>query len=166
MQKWRSRYNSPGNPVDAALVGWENGKSMSDEKEKKGRQTQTMGMCGDNCLCCPRYVATQSGKAEEFEKVKELWVRLGLRGPDSSAQDMACPGCAPENNCAYPELRSCVYARGIEKCGSCEAFPCSLVDAALEKSERLRCQAAVVCTPEEMELLRKAFFSKRQNLGG
>ncbi len=124
----------------------------------------TMGICGDNCLYCPRYVATRSGTAEDLEKVNELWARLGLREPGLPAQNLACPGCTPENDCAYPELRSCVYAKGIESCGLCEAYPCELVDAAFEKSGKLCSRAALVCTPEEMEVLRKAFFSKQENL--
>jgi hypothetical protein len=124
----------------------------------------TMGICGDNCLCCPRYLATQSGEPEELEKVKELWLRLGLRDRALPARDLACYGCAPENKCAYLELRTCVYEKGIENCGLCETYPCVLVNAALEKSEGLCTQAVSVCTSEEMELLRKAFFSKRQNL--
>ena len=124
----------------------------------------TLGICGDDCLYCPRYLATQSGKAEELEKVKELWVRLGLKDPAFPAQDLVCCGCTSENKCAYSELRACVYKKGIESCWLCEAYPCHLVSAAFEKSEKLCSQSALVCTPEEMELLRKAFFSKRENI--
>jgi hypothetical protein len=42
--------------------------------------------------------------------------------------------------------------------------PCGLLNAVFEKSKKLRSRAARVCTPEEMDALRKAFFSKRQNL--
>jgi hypothetical protein len=125
---------------------------------------RTIGICGDNCLYCPGYLATRSGEAEELEKVKELWVRLGLRDPAFPARDLACYGCAPENNCAYSELRACVYEKDIETCGVCEAYPCRLVGAVFEESEKLHSHCESVCTPEEMESLRKAFFSKRQNL--
>ena len=124
----------------------------------------TIGICGDDCLYCPRYLATQIGKAEELEKVKALWVRLGLRDPAFSAQDLACYGCTPANNCAYPELRACVSEKGIESCGLCEAYPCHLIGSTFEKSDKLYSQALKVCTPEELELLRKAFFSKRKNI--
>jgi hypothetical protein len=50
----------------------------------------TIGICGDNCLFCPRYLATLSGKTEELERVKELWARLGLREPSILAQDLIC----------------------------------------------------------------------------
>ena len=122
------------------------------------------GICGDNCLYCPRYRATQAGGDEALEKVKELWVRLGLRAPAFPAQSLMCHGCSPQNDCAYPELRACVCGKGIERCGLCEAYPCALVSAIFEKSEKLASLAVSVCTSEEMKILRKAFFSKRQNL--
>jgi hypothetical protein len=124
----------------------------------------TIGICGDDCLYCPRYLATQRGKVEELEKVKDLWVRLGFRNPACYASDLTCYGCTPENNCAYRELRACVYERGIENCGLCEVYPCQFVRAVFEKSDQLCSQALKVCTTKEMELLRKAFFSKRENL--
>lgn len=123
-----------------------------------------IGACGNDCLYCPRYGATQSGSAEDMERVRDLWVRLGLRGPAFPAASLVCHGCAPENTCAYPELRACVHGKGLESCGLCEAYPCALVRAALEKSEGLRSRAAATCASGEMEMLEKAFFSKRQNM--
>jgi hypothetical protein len=124
-----------------------------------------IGICGDNCKFCPRYVATQNGSANELEKVKELWVKLDLRDPAFPAQEMACYGCKPENKCAYSEIRACANERDFGNCGLCDGYPCGLINTALEKSEKLRSRATVVCTPMEMETLKKAFFSKRQILG-
>jgi len=123
-----------------------------------------IGICGDNCLYCPRYIATQNGCAKELEKIKELWARLGLRDPVFPARDMACFGCRPENKCAYSEVRVCAREKGIDNCGICQGYPCKLINAAFEKSEKLHSQAARVCTPGEMDTLHKAFFSKKQNL--
>jgi hypothetical protein len=123
-----------------------------------------IGICGDNCHYCPRYVATQNGDARELEKVKELWVRLGLRDPSFPPEDMACFGCGPENKCAYSKVRDCAHGKGIGTCGPCQAYPCELLKAVFENSENLRLRAARVCTPKEMDALCKAFFSKRQNL--
>jgi hypothetical protein len=123
-----------------------------------------IGICGDNCQFCPRYVATNGGRPEELENVKELWVRLGLRDPDFPAQDLACDGCKRENRCAYSELRACANERAIDNCGLCHDYPCGLIQAAFEKSENLRDHAAIVCRPKEMDTLHKAFFSKKQNL--
>jgi hypothetical protein len=124
----------------------------------------TMGICGDYCNHCPRYLATLSGRVEELERVKELWVRLGLREQTYPARNLVCHGCLPENDCAYSELRACVYEKGIDSCGLCETYPCQIVCAAFEKSERLYAEVASICAPEEIELFRKAFFSKRENI--
>jgi len=123
-----------------------------------------IGICGDNCSYCPRYIATQNRSAKELEKVKELWVRLGLRDLSFPAQDLACFGCKPENKCAYSELRACAREKGTDNCGLCAAYPCKLINAGFEKSEKLRSYATRVCTLEEMDTLHKAFFSKKQNL--
>jgi hypothetical protein len=100
-----------------------------------------------------------------LEKAKELWVRLDLVDPNFPAQDLTCLGCKPEIKCAYSELRACAGEKGIDNCGFCVSYPCKLVNAAFEKTERLRSRAASVCTSEEMDALDKAFFSKRKNLG-
>ena len=123
-----------------------------------------IGVCGDDCSCCPRYVATQTGSLSEFEKVKELWVRLGFRNSAVPARDMVCFGCKSEKQCAYSELRACAREKGADNCGLCAAYPCKLIGAAFEKSEKLRSHAARVCTAEEMGTLKKTFFSKKQNL--
>jgi len=123
-----------------------------------------IGVCGDNCSFCPRYHATLSGDAKELEKVKELWVRLGLREPDFPTQDIACYGCKPENNCAFSEVRACAYGKGVENCGLCNAYPCEKLLAVFDKAEELQTHAVHLCTPEEMDALHKAFCCKRQNL--
>jgi hypothetical protein len=123
-----------------------------------------VGICGDNCHYCPRYLATQNGSTKELETVKELWVKLGLRDPAFPAQEMACYGCKPENECAYSELRACASERAVYNCGLCDAYPCRLINTALERSDKLSFRATSVCTPMEMETLKEAFFSKRKNL--
>jgi hypothetical protein len=123
-----------------------------------------IGVCGDNCSYCPRYIATQNRNATELDKVKELWVRLGLRDPTFPARDLVCLGCKPGNKCVYSKLPACAREKGIDNCGLCDRYPCNLINAVLEKSEKLRSHATKICTPEEMEVLDKAFFSKRQNL--
>ena len=123
-----------------------------------------IGICGDNCSFCPRYLASQNGDVKELENVKELWVRLRLRDPDFPAHDMSCSGCSPENNCAYSEVRACASGKGIGNCGLCQGYPCKLLDAVCERTEKLRSYAARLCTEKEMDVLHIAFFSKRRNL--
>lgn len=120
-----------------------------------------IGICGDNCGYCPRYRATQNGSKVELEKARELWERLGLRDHDFPVEDMACRGCFPENKCAYAELRACVNAKGHENCGLCDEYPCKRIISVFKKSEKLKSHAAKVCTQEEMDILNKAFFSKK-----
>lgn len=121
-----------------------------------------IGICGDNCTYCPRYIATQNGGTQELEKVKELWVRLGLRGHDFTVEDMVCHGCMPENNCAYIELLSCINEKVHKNCGLCNEYPCKIINDAFDKSEKLNFHAKKVCTQEEMDMLHKAFFSKKE----
>ena len=123
-----------------------------------------IGICGDNCLHCPRYHATKNVDEREMEKVKELWVRLGLRDPAFPTRDMTCSGCRPENKCAYGEVRTCAHAKGLENCGLCQLYPCEMINEVFKETEKLSCVAAGICSTQEMDMLHKAFFSKRQNL--
>ena len=122
-----------------------------------------IGLCGNNCEYCPRYIATQKGSRADLEKVKQLWVRLELRALDFPVKDMACYGCKPEIKCAYTELRTCVSTKKYGNCGLCDEYPCKLITSVLEKSEKLKCLAEKKCAPEEMSNLQKAFFSKKEN---
>jgi len=124
-----------------------------------------IGMCGDNCTYCPRYIATQNRSAQELEKVKELWIRLGLRDDDFPVEDMVCHGFTPENKCAYAELFTRVSSKAHDNCGLCDDYPCQIITNAFDKSEKLKSHAIKVCTQEEMEMLNKAFFSKREYFG-
>jgi hypothetical protein len=128
------------------------------------RAKNILGVCGDNCSCCPRYIATQERNLEELEKVKELWVRLGLRDIHFPVHDMACSGCTRQNTCAYSEVRACAYGKEIENCGLCHTYPCELIRTVFEKSKNLQFQATRVCTSAEIDTLCKTFFSKQKNL--
>jgi hypothetical protein len=127
-------------------------------------QRTLIGICGDNCRFCPRYISTRKGDEKELEKVKALWVKLGLRDPDFPATELACYGCKPDNDCAYRELRDCADNRGVASCGLCAEYPCTLVQTAFDRSEELHSRLAGVCTLREIGILEKAFSSKRQNL--
>jgi hypothetical protein len=123
-----------------------------------------IGICGENCEYCPRYIATQKGTLTDLEKVKELWGRIGLRDIDFPAEKMVCYGCGPENKCAFPELRDCVTKKHIETCGSCDEYPCNIINKVFGKSEKLKIHASKVCTEKEMKMLNKALFSKKMNI--
>jgi hypothetical protein len=124
-----------------------------------------IGACGDHCDFCPRYHATQSNNQIALEKVKELWVRLGLRAPFFPAGELVCFGCKPDNVCAYSALRDCVMDRNIENCGFCSAYPCKIVVDVFGKTEQWALNHMQKCTKEEYEVLHKAFCQKQIHLG-
>ncbi len=125
---------------------------------------EIIGVCGDDCAHCPRYIATQEGNPAKLEQVRELWVRLGLREPSFPAEEFACYGCASEAKCAYPELRQCAVTKHIANCGLCEDYPCELIEAAFGKTRTLESKIAGLCSPNELETLKQAFFYKKRTL--
>ncbi len=36
-----------------------------------------LGLCGDDCNYCPRYLATQSGDEERLKEVAVMWQMIG-----------------------------------------------------------------------------------------
>jgi hypothetical protein len=123
-----------------------------------------IGACGDDCTECPRALALRSGRRTELEKVKELWVRIGLRDSSFPAEQLGCSGCTPQNACAYSEVRDCAFGKGLENCGLCPSYPCDAVTAVFQKTENLRRGLNRKCSPQESGLLEKAFCRKKQNL--
>ncbi len=123
-----------------------------------------IGACGDNCDYCPRFHATQSGNKSELEKVKDLWVRVGLRDGLFPAENLACNGCSMDHQCAYAELRQCVFKKGIENCGACDLYPCTIASGVINKSEDWLTRSKEKCSAEEYELLKNAFCMKKRNL--
>jgi hypothetical protein len=123
-----------------------------------------IGACGDNCDFCHRYKATTSGKIEELEKVKELWVRIGLRNYSFPARELSCTGCRPNAYCGSKELLECVRAKGIENCGICSSYPCEAILKAINKSEKWKLEIKSKCNKEEYEMITKAFCRKKENL--
>jgi hypothetical protein len=124
-----------------------------------------LGACGDDCSCCPRYLATVSDDSAALCRVKDLWVSLGWRSPNVDVQSLRCPGCRKENKCACPELRDCAFDRGLKNCGECDEYPCGHTESAFQKTENtLQSLNPDTCTPEEMALLMNAFGFKKSNL--
>ncbi len=121
--------------------------------------------CGNDCAACPRYTAHPFEKtAEELRHTAELWLKIGYRDHLVSVEEIACMGCRPENWCRY-QVAKCCEEKSIAACGQCAAYPCERIRAcfAVTKSFEPACKS--VCTEEEFEQLRKAFFEKEKNLG-
>ena len=122
------------------------------------------GACGDDCSLCPRYRATLAGDRNALERVKELWILLGWREADVTAEELKCSGCRKENKCSYQKLRDCAFEKGYKNCGMCGRYPCGLVSAAFEKTENAFRSCNGIGSDEEMEALTKAFRYKKSNL--
>ena len=156
-----SAPGSPSNGVRSAMI-IDNGcpVELIEFREPPPR----IGISGDNCTVCPRYLATLSGDPRELEKVRDLWVRVGFREPDFPAEKLACRGCIPGNQCAYTGIRDCAHEKAVADCGLCDGYPCALIDAAFTRSDELRPRLAQACSPAELAVLEEAFLSKKRNL--
>lgn len=126
----------------------------------------TIGACGDDCSVCPRYVATQRNNEDELNRVKDLWVALGLRNADIDAAELKCVGCRKENTCAYPDVRNCTSNKKLENCGLCAKYPCKKVNAAFAKTEKAFRSFKGIGAQEEMDSITRAFRYKKMILDG
>ena len=120
--------------------------------------------CGNDCSACPRYAAPPFTKTEdELHHTADLWMRIGYRDRVVTNQEITCMGCRPENWCRYRVVKCCVD-RGIRTCAECPEYPCENMKACFEVTGSFEPKCREVCTEEEYEQLKKAFFEKEKNL--
>ncbi len=117
-------------------------------------------LCGDNCIECPRY---NSHSDAELSKTAELWYKIGWRDTIVSNEEIACLGCSSHKQCTY-HLVECVKEHCVEKCNQCNEFPCQKISDMLIRSKEYQKKCKEVCTEEEYDNLKKAFFEKENNL--
>lgn len=117
-------------------------------------------LCGDNCLCCPRYTAKNN---YELHKTAELWYRMKWRDKIVSVDEIKCGGCSSHKECTY-NLVECIKENKVEKCNQCSSFPCGKIDDMLKRSDYYRETAKKICSEDEYALLDAAFFNKKINL--
>lgn len=120
--------------------------------------------CGNDCSVCPRYVAHPYEKInEELSCTAELWTKIGYRDHIVSNEEIACTGCKPENWCRYHVVKCC-EDKGIKTCAECGEFPCANMQDCFSVTNSFKPKCRQVCTDQEYETLKKAFFEKEQNL--
>jgi len=104
-----------------------------------------------------------SGDAEKLKEAAALWHRAGWRDTVVSPDEMICHGCHTAPWCRY-EIQSCAMEKGVDNCGQCDAYPCGRVARMFERTAAYAETCREKCSKEEYECLRKAFFSKKENL--
>ena len=57
-----------------------------------------------------------------------------------------------------------MYTLSEIQCRQCSEFSCEKINGMLERSEAYHERCKAVCTAEELDVLEKAFFNKKENL--
>ena len=128
------------------------------------QQGKIIAACGNDCSACPRYTAHPYEKTEEeLRHTAELWMKIGYRDHIVTNEEIACTGCKPENWCRY-HVVCCCEEKGISICSQCEVYPCDNMKECFEVTGSFEPQCRRVCTEEEYNRLKNAFFEKEQNL--
>ncbi len=125
---------------------------------------KVLASCGNDCLSCPRYIASTKEKTgEELRHTAELWLKIGYRDRIVSNEEISCKGCRPENWCRYRVVKCC-GEKGIKNCSECPDYPCDNLKRCFAVTKSFEPKCREVCTNEEYEKLKKAFFKKEENL--
>ena len=120
--------------------------------------------CGNDCTSCPRYVSHPYEKTEEeLRHTAELWMKIGYRDHIVSNEEISCTGCKVENWCRYNVVKCCV-GKGLKTCADCIEYPCANIIKCFDVTKSFEPKCREVCTDEEFEQLKKAFFEKEKNL--
>ena len=120
--------------------------------------------CGNDCAACPRYIAHPYEKtSEELQHTAELWMKIGYRDRIVTNEEISCTGCKPENWCRY-HVVECCQERGISTCGDCSDYPCDNMKECFEVTRSFEPSCHKMCSDEEYELLKTAFFEKEKNM--
>lgn len=118
--------------------------------------------CGNDCSICPRHLPKTE---DELHATAVLWEKIGYRDHVVTNEEIACEGCKPTNWCRY-NIVKCVTAKGMNNCGECQEYPCDNIKDCFEVTKSFAPKCRKVCTSEEYEQMRKAFFEKKENLEG
>jgi Protein of unknown function (DUF3795) len=119
-----------------------------------------IGICGNVCSECNRYIATRNNDITELEKAAELWFRLGFRDKIVAPEELKCEGCSKEIDCAY-KINNCEHLAGKNNCGECDIYPCDRLNSIFEKTDKFARICRKKCSDSEYLQLEKAFFNKR-----
>ncbi|SDI75432.1 Protein of unknown function [Pseudobutyrivibrio sp. 49] len=128
------------------------------------KMSKIIAACGNDCAACPRYIAHPYEKTyEELNHTAELWMKIGYRDHVVTNEEISCTGCKPENWCRYHVVKCC-EDREIHTCAECAEYPCDNMRECFEVTKSFEPKCRDVCTDEEYQQLKKAFFEKEENV--
>ena len=122
-----------------------------------------IGYCGDDCNCCPRYLATQSGNEERLKEVSAIQQIIGWRDHLESPDDITCHGCNTVDKCGLG-IKECVLEKGVDSCGKCPDYPCEKLLLILRNNKKEVNVCKNSLSKEDFELFKQAFFYKKERL--
>ena len=126
--------------------------------------SKIIAACGNDCAACPRYVTHPYEKTEgELRHAAELWMKIGYRDHVVTNEEISCTGCKPENWCRYHVVKCC-EDRGIHTCADCIEYPCDNMRECFTVTKSFAPKCKEVCTDEEYQQIKTAFFEKEDNL--
>ncbi|WP_092208375.1 DUF3795 domain-containing protein [Desulfoluna spongiiphila] len=84
--------------------------------------------CGIDCSKCKSYIATQSGKRGELEKVARNLAQI--YHAEVKPEYVVCDGCKADKRHSYfcsnrCNMRPCCMDRNYTSCIECSDFPCA-----------------------------------------
>ncbi len=127
-------------------------------------ENKIIAACGNDCSVCPRYNKAPFEKSEEeLHRTAVLWHKIGYRDHVVTNEEISCSGCTSDNWCRYKVIRCC-EEHGVSNCGECNLYPCDNIKECFEVTASFIPKVKEVCTDEEFEILKKAFFEKKENL--
>jgi hypothetical protein len=127
------------------------------------RRNTIIGICGDVCSECPRYIGTRENDIPSLGKFAELWYKLGFRVRVVDPEELKCSGCNKEMPCSNG-INNCPHLTEKANCGECDDFPCDKINAVFHKTDSLRETCKERCSASEYQQLSKAFLMKKEVL--
>ncbi|MHC4264710.1 MAG: DUF3795 domain-containing protein [Planctomycetota bacterium] len=125
---------------------------------------ENIGVCGNDCSLCPRYVATKSRNVKRLKELSKLWKMVGWRENVERPEEMLCHGCTSVEWCRYKTVRNCAQAREIDNCGQCDYYPCDKSEKVFDQTKLYAEFCLEKLSKEDYVCFEKAFFSKKENL--
>ena len=90
-------------------------------------------------------------------------MKIGYRDHIVTNEEISCTGCKPSNWCRYNVVKCC-NDKGIDNCSLCKEYPCQNIKECFEITKSFEPMCKKLCTKEEYEQIKKAFFEKEKNL--